>query len=336
MSTVGIIVNPASGKDIRRVIAAGTVVTNPEKMNIALRLLRACDVVGVDRVLIMPDPTHIARRLVKATDGELRHTTVAELELPFILGTWKDTLRATERFVELDVDCLVVMGGDGTSRIVAKASANLPLLPISTGANNVFPRMIEGTLAGLAAAAIASGAVTAELVCHRAPQLELYDDDSELIDIALVDLVVLEGTDTGARAVWDSSSIRALFLTEARPTEIGLTAIGGWLGLEPAPPGHALAVYTGTGKGRRLVAPIAPGLFVPVTVNRHYFFDRQASQQIPLRNGVIALDGEREVLISERQLTVNINPSGPRVINVISALQAAAATGMLDSCQPTQ
>ena len=46
MSTVGIIVNPASGKDIRRVIAAGTVVTNQEKINIVLRLLQACDTVG--------------------------------------------------------------------------------------------------------------------------------------------------------------------------------------------------------------------------------------------------------------------------------------------------
>jgi hypothetical protein len=332
---VGIIVNPASGKDIRRVIAAGNVVTNQEKINTVLRVLRACDAVGVERVLIMPDPTHIARRVIKASEGELHHTTVAELELPYILGTWQDSLRATERFVQLGVDCLVVMGGDGTSRIVAKACANLPLLPVSTGTNNVFPRMIEGTLAGLAAAAIASGTVKPEQVCRRAPQLELYDDAGALLDLALVDLVVVDGTDTGARAIWDSSSIRALFLTEPSPTEIGLTSIGGWLGLETAPPDHALAVYTGGQQGRRLCAPIAPGLLAPITVNSHFFFSSQSPQQIPLRRGVIALDGEREVFISARQLSVKINPAGPRVIDVNTALRAAAAAGMLDATEQT-
>lgn len=331
MSTVGIIVNPASGKDIRRVIAAGTVVTNQEKINIVLRLLQACDTVGIDRVLIMPDPTHIARRVIKEAEGELRHTAVAELEMPYILGTWKDTLRATERFVELGVDCLVVMGGDGTSRIVAKACADIPLLPVSTGTNNVFPRMTEGTLAGLAAAAIASGTVTVEQACRRAPRLELYDDRGELVDIALVDLVVLDSMDTGARAVWDSSSIKALFLTMARPTEIGLSSIGGWLGAEPTPAGHALAVYTGDQHGHQLVAPIAPGLLAKITVARHCHFDSQAPQQIPLCKGVIALDGEREVLIAGRQLNVRISPDGPMVINVSTTLQAAAVAGMLDA-----
>ena len=331
MSTVGIIVNPASGKDIRRVIAAGTVVTNQEKINIVLRLLQACDTVGIDRVLIMPDPTHIARRVMNEAADELHHTTVAELELPYILGTFKDTLRATARFVELGVDCLVVLGGDGTSRIVARACADTPLLPVSTGTNNVFPRMTEGTLAGLAAAAVASGTVPAAEACRRAPRLDLLDEANELVDIALVDLVVLDSMDTGARAVWDSASIRALFLTMAAPTEIGLSSIGGWLAGEPAPPGHALAIYTGGDQGRQLVAPIAPGLLAPITVTRHCHFDCQSPQDIPGRSGVIALDGEREVLIGGRHLRVSLNPEGPNVIAVDTTLRAAAAAGMLNA-----
>ena len=35
MSSVGIIANPASGKDIRRLVAHGTVFDNDEKVNIA-------------------------------------------------------------------------------------------------------------------------------------------------------------------------------------------------------------------------------------------------------------------------------------------------------------
>ena len=44
---VGIIANPASGKDIRRLIASGTVVTNQEKINIVVRMLKAMDALGV-------------------------------------------------------------------------------------------------------------------------------------------------------------------------------------------------------------------------------------------------------------------------------------------------
>jgi hypothetical protein len=38
---------------------------------------------------------------------------------------------------------------------VAKGCGYVPLVPISTGTNNVFPVMVEGTLAGLAAAVVA-------------------------------------------------------------------------------------------------------------------------------------------------------------------------------------
>jgi predicted polyphosphate/ATP-dependent NAD kinase len=43
MKPVGIIANPASGKNIRRLIASGTVVTNQEKTNIVVRMLKGTD-----------------------------------------------------------------------------------------------------------------------------------------------------------------------------------------------------------------------------------------------------------------------------------------------------
>ena len=64
MRAVGIIVNPASGKDIRRIIANGTVVTNQEKISIVIRMLLAMDALGVEKVFIMPDPTHIGLRVI--------------------------------------------------------------------------------------------------------------------------------------------------------------------------------------------------------------------------------------------------------------------------------
>ena len=41
---------------------------------------------------------------------------------------------------ELNVSCIVTLGGDGTNRVVAKGCGSVPILPISTGTNNVFPK----------------------------------------------------------------------------------------------------------------------------------------------------------------------------------------------------
>ena len=44
--TIGIIANPASGKDIRRLVAQGSVFDTSEKTNILRRVLRAIDALG--------------------------------------------------------------------------------------------------------------------------------------------------------------------------------------------------------------------------------------------------------------------------------------------------
>ena len=62
-----------------------------------------------------------------------------------IEGNQKDSTRASEILDNMGVACIITLGGDGTNRVVAKACKETPLLPISTGTNNVFPFMIEGT-----------------------------------------------------------------------------------------------------------------------------------------------------------------------------------------------
>jgi len=63
-TTVGIIANPASGKDIRRLTAHGSVFDNNEKVNIVRRVLLGLEAAGVSEALYMPDywrrdrPTH--------------------------------------------------------------------------------------------------------------------------------------------------------------------------------------------------------------------------------------------------------------------------------------
>ncbi len=137
---VGIIANPAAGKDIRRLVAHGRFVTNQEKVNILRRVLAGIESVGVRRVVFMPDMDGLGH-------GSL-DTSIEGLSVEFvdILVTNKegDSTRAAEAMQDRGVGSIVTLGGDGTNRAVAKGAGDIPIVPISTGTNNVFPRMIEG------------------------------------------------------------------------------------------------------------------------------------------------------------------------------------------------
>ena len=61
MSFVGIIANPAAGKDIRRIVAQGRFVPNHEKVNILKRVLAGLDAAGVERVAFMPEHGGLGR-----------------------------------------------------------------------------------------------------------------------------------------------------------------------------------------------------------------------------------------------------------------------------------
>ena len=55
MQKVGIIANPASGKDIRRLVAYADIVDNREKVNLIRRIILGIDSTGVKEILMMPD-----------------------------------------------------------------------------------------------------------------------------------------------------------------------------------------------------------------------------------------------------------------------------------------
>ena len=55
MSTIGIIANPAAGRDIGRLVAHASVFDNLEKSHILRRVLLALDAMGIQHVTYMPD-----------------------------------------------------------------------------------------------------------------------------------------------------------------------------------------------------------------------------------------------------------------------------------------
>jgi hypothetical protein len=257
MSLVGIIANPASAKDIRRLVAQGMTVPDHEKINILRRVLTGMAALGVDAIRWMPDSSNLVGR---AAESLKLRCDARPLDLP-ITDSADDTTRAAEALRERGAACIVVLGGDGTCRVAAKGAGDIPLIPISTGTNNAFPQLVEGTLAGLAAAVVAHGAASDAIV--QMPCLRILRE-GEAFDLALIDVVSFEGM-VGARAVWQMERVRQLVTVRSTPGTIGLSAVAGYLGLASPAANLGLALTLGDG-GRRVLAPVAPGVVETISV----------------------------------------------------------------------
>jgi hypothetical protein len=322
----GIIANPASGRDIRRLVAHGTVFDNNEKTAIVRRVLLGLAAVGITHVAYMPE--HDFGIVPRALDGwQGPPMTVEPLAMP-VLGTSADSTRAAQLLTELGVGCIITLGGDGTNRAVAIGCNTVPLVPISTGTNNVFPAFMEGTLAGLAAGLIVKR--VADESVQRVPWLEVLIDGAPR-DHALVDVVASSLPFVGSRAIWDLSVVREVALARVAPATIGLSALGGALLNHQSDtdqlPGMHIALGDG---GMQVLAALAPGLvrWVGVKTYRRLALDDRVQFQPGV--GTLALDGEREIELSATTpVEVRLRADGPFVVNVDAALAAAAHAGYL-------
>ncbi len=323
MASVGIIANPQSGKDIRRVVAHASTFDNHEKVNIVRRLLASLDALGVGEVLMMPDSFSIGQRAIEKTHLRLGVRTL-EMTPQFNQG---DSTHAAQLMAEAGVTCIITLGGDGTNRAVAKGSGATPLLPISTGTNNVFPRMVDATLAGLAAGCVATGRVSAADAIRPTRRLDVMRD-GDVIDIALVDIAVYADRFIGARAVWDMSRVRGIAVTHVAPNVIGLSSVPGALP-EAIAAGPECGAWVALGKGGTTVlAAVAPGDVRPIGVAAYQPLSVGDEISVDTGPAVLALDGEREVgLRPGETLTLRLSKDGPPVIDVEAALQAAALDG---------
>src|SRR5919199_3555357 len=165
---VGLIANPEAGHDVRRVVSHASTFNNQEKVHIIRRVLVGLAAAGVERVAYLPEPVGLVSF---ALDGLKGGPAVEPLDMP-IHARSDDSTDAARRLASLGAACIVTLGGDGTNRAIAKGCGEVPLVPISTGTNNVFPTLVEGTIAGLAAGVVASGSVPPEAVVQRAKRLE--------------------------------------------------------------------------------------------------------------------------------------------------------------------
>lgn len=322
LAPVGIIANPASGKDIRRLVAHASVFDNQEKRNIVRRVLLGAAATGSTRFVAMPDPNGIVE---SATDGLDLEVEVDYVSSPRSASAL-DTERAASAMREAGCSIVITLGGDGTNRAATRGWRDMPLIAISTGTNNVFPRMLEGTLAGTAAGLVATGKLALREVSAQAKTVRA-EIDGEDDDLALIDAVLLDEQFVGSRAIWHPEKLRTIVLARAEPAAMGMSAIGGLLLPVSGHDDAGLVVEIGE-DGEKLLAPIAPGLFrdVPVSDVRKVGFGEAVEVEGP---GILAFDGERERLLKPGQhACLRVSRDGPHVVDVAQALRLAACRGI--------
>ena len=334
---VGVVANPLSGRDIRRLVTQASVFPTAEKANMIQRMLTAFGAVGVHRVLLSTDLGGISAAVYRAVERhsarggqrqDARWPEVEFLDGQPIRQTAQDTVDAVRRMVTAGTRVIVCLGGDGTARVAASAAGDVPMLALSTGTNNVFPAVREATIAGLAAGLVATGAVPAEGVTTRAKLLEVRAGDRT--ETALVDVAVSTERHVGARAVWDPATVTQLFCAFAEPDAIGLSSVLGQLSPVARHEPHGVTARLAAGAPRQVLAPIAPGLVVPVGVREIEPMHPGSVYPVDARAGVIAVDGERELTFGPGEPpAVRLRPDGPRCVDVPAVLAASARLGLL-------
>ncbi len=334
---IGILVNPRAARDVRRLVTGASSIPVSERIAICHRIIRGLSAIDIGQILIMPDRDNIATKLKTAVERDRSSTPtglpeIRILDIP-ITDSAQDTLNAVQLMAKAKVGAIVVLGGDGTHRLVAHACGNIPLVCISTGTNNAFPGNPEATTAGLAAGAVSRGLVTSDIVCHSNKRLCVRVNNQETIP-ALVDVCITTDQQTGTRALWRSDRLRKLFLTFAEPGQIGLSSIGSLLSPTTRESDKGLAIdIDPTAKAfKKLMAPIAPGVFEPVAITSYRPLSINQKSVVDNPVGTVAYDGEREVtLFSGDRVEITLDRQGPRTIDVAKTIEYIAYSGLLIS-----
>lgn len=335
---VGIIANPVSARDIRRIVAHASNLQIAERVSIVLRLLSTLKSLGVGRVLAMPDKAGLRallqRHLQRGGPERDAFPAVEFLDMA-VTSTVEDTFEAARRLRAAGARALIVLGGDGTHRAVVRECADLPIAGLSTGTNNAFPELREPTLVAMAVALHATGRIPAEeaLAWNKVLEVSIGEGGANpRRDIALVDAVISTERCIGARALWRTEQLGAAYLTFADPCAIGLSAIGALLQPVGRREPHGLAVRLapeGTPARLALQAPIAPGMLREVRVAGWEPMAPGEPFEVEHAGGVVALDGEREMPFDPGdRVRLTLRANAFPTVDVERCLQFAAVHGL--------
>jgi predicted polyphosphate/ATP-dependent NAD kinase len=156
-------------------------------------------------------------------------------------------------------------------------------------------------------------------------------------DTALVDLCLTDDLWIGSRALWKPEKIKEIFVAFAEVDAIGWSAVAGLIHPVSRKDSHGLHVKLCLpGKGQRTIyAPIAPGLVLPVGVDTIETLNAGEKHPVTMSRGVIALDGERELMFSpDQQVNIWLDLNGPLTVDIYKVLQIAAERNLLCDLSP--
>ena len=317
MGKIGLLANPASGKDVRRLVARASVFDNQEKRAIVRRVLVGAVASGADAFIYHND----AHGIVEGALQDSGYLPMAKAVESTQMGTTLDTISAARAMQDEGCAVVITLGGDGTNRAFCLGWQDAPL---STGTNNVFPDLYEATIAGAAAGLVASEQVGADVFTQQKCIQVSIEDERQ--DLALIDALLSEQMFVGARALLKPQHFRSALLTRAEPDAVGITSIGGLV--HPIDRNADSGLWLEFGSGTCVHAPIAPGLYEPVALKSYQ--PLTLGQTVRCEGpGTLAFDGERErTLKPGQQAELTITRNGPRVVDVSRALHHAAHSGV--------
>lgn len=332
--SVGVVANPASGRDIRRLVSGASVFDNAEKGSMVYRLMIGLGATGVDDVFFMPASAGVGESLsrhLKSNTGA-REQKVPEIEyLDMRLhGDARDTEEAVRLMRERGASVIVVLGGDGTCRVASGVSRDTPLCTLSTGTNNAFPRFREATVAGLACGLVATGAL-GEGPLRREKALRVSVDGEE--GLALVDVALCREPWIGARALYDTRALSEIFVCRSSPDAVGLSSVAGLLETvsRDEPRGLRIRLAPPEEAANVLYAPLAPGMVSAVGIASYSRLEPGEEFELEPRHGSLALDGEREIELRPGAVPrVWLSEDGPLTVDVEECMLQASKRGLLD------
>jgi len=321
-------------------VTGASVFDNAEKGSMVRRLMAGLGAAGVERVLVMPAGDGVAASMRRhhgaGERGAERRAPPLEFLKMSLRGTAADTEEAVDRMLRAGAGALVVLGGDGTHRVVAKGCGATPVCALSTGTNNAFPQMREATVAGIATGLVATGRVGGPGVLRREKlwRVHVSGPSTRADDLALVDVALATGRFVGARALWRAGDVVEFVASFARADAVGLSAVAGMVHPVARDAPHGVRVRLADPADAELVvhAAIAPGLVVPVGVVEAHEVGVGDAVELAGRVGSLALDGEREIeLASSDHIEVRLEVGALTTIDIDAVMTAAARLGLMAS-----
>ena len=319
---LGIVVNPFSGRDVRRVAARASTSDHHEKQQQVTRLVLGALSRGVEKIYLAHEPFRINERAIANLPVRDK---VEILKFP-LTHTAQDTRTMTGLMWGKGCRVFIVLGGDGTARALAGDYPDATILPLSTGTNNVFPYRLEASVAGMAAGLVATGKIAAG-ACLRCKRIHIEKNGER--DMALIDAVLLRNDFIGSLLPFSAPDLDMILLTRGEPAAIGISPIGGFLMPTRHQDDHGLVVQCCANAAEKVNVPISPGLHADVGI--------QACRKLELGEavrftgpGILAFDGDRTMKLADGEhAKAWVERDGPRVIEAERVMAQAAADGLL-------